>query len=157
MADTFYRDKARGKIAGVCAGLADYFGVSATILRVGFVLLALAGGPAVVGYLVLWLVLPEKATLSAPQGDTVRQNAQDIKTEARSFGRELQGLLAGKGEAASAPGKRVLWLGGILILVGAVSLADALGWFSWFREDMAWAVALILAGFVLLSRALRKR
>jgi phage shock protein C len=157
MTETFYRDKSGGMIAGVCAGLADYFGVSPTILRLGFVLLALAGGPGVMIYLVLWLILPEKATLGTRQGDTVQQNARDIGAEARSFGRELQGMLGGKGETAQAPSKRVLWLGGILILVGLISLGRSLGWFGWFREDLAWALALILAGGVMLYRALGKK
>jgi len=50
------RDK---KLAGVCGGLAHYFGIDATLVRVVFVLLTLAGGPGLLLYLVLWLVLPQ--------------------------------------------------------------------------------------------------
>jgi phage shock protein C len=37
----FYRDKANGKLAGVCAGLADYTGVDALWIRIAAVLLTL--------------------------------------------------------------------------------------------------------------------
>lgn len=85
----------------------------------------------------------------------MRQNVQDIESQARSLGQEVQSVLGGKGEAQRAPSKRILWLGGILIVIGLISLADALNLLSWFRPDMLWAMALILAGVVMFSRALR--
>ncbi len=155
MGSTFYRDKSRGVIAGVCAGLAEYFGVSPVLLRLIFVLLAFSGGPAVPAYLILWIILPEKATLGLPQRDTVQENVQDIQSQARSLGQELRSTLGSTKGTETAPGKRILWLGGILIVIGLVSLADSLNLLSWFRTDMLWALALILAGGVMLSRALR--
>jgi phage shock protein C len=57
-----YRDPARGRIAGVCAGLADYLGVTVFGLRLIVVLLAIFGlfGPLLIGYLVLAVLLPRK-------------------------------------------------------------------------------------------------
>ena len=46
------------KIGGVCAGLADYFDLDATILRVVWLLLILCAGTGLVAYIVLWIVLP---------------------------------------------------------------------------------------------------
>ena len=155
MVNEFYRDKSRGMIAGICAGLSDYFGVSASILRLGFVLLAMAGGPGVALYLILWIVLPERSAPATEQGQTVKANVRDIEAQARSFGQELRDVFGGSGQPAKAPSQRILWLGGILVLVGLVSLAKGLGWLNWFREDMAWALALILAGGVMLYRAIR--
>jgi phage shock protein PspC (stress-responsive transcriptional regulator) len=47
-------------IAGVCAGLAERFEISATVLRLAFVVGALfsALGPAVILYVVLWVIMP---------------------------------------------------------------------------------------------------
>lgn len=57
-----YRSTKDRKIAGVCGGLAEYFGVDPTIVRVVFVALALPGGlPGVVPYVILWVVVPTKA------------------------------------------------------------------------------------------------
>lgn len=49
-----------GMIAGVCAGLADYFGVDPTIVRVLFVLLILFGGGGGLLYIILWIVMPKQ-------------------------------------------------------------------------------------------------
>jgi phage shock protein C len=47
-------------IAGVCGGLAEYFGIDPVIPRIIFVILVLPGGlPGLVPYLILWVVLPE--------------------------------------------------------------------------------------------------
>jgi phage shock protein C len=51
----------RGRmLAGVAAGLADYFDVDPTIVRIGFVALALLGGLAVPLYLAGWLLIPDE-------------------------------------------------------------------------------------------------
>ncbi len=46
------------KIAGVCAGLADYFDMDATIIRVLWLLLFLCAGTGVLAYVIFWIVLP---------------------------------------------------------------------------------------------------
>ncbi|MGA2098405.1 MAG: PspC domain-containing protein [Candidatus Acidiferrum sp.] len=46
------------KIAGVAAGLADYFDVDVTIIRVVWLLLIFCAGTGVLAYFILWIVLP---------------------------------------------------------------------------------------------------
>jgi phage shock protein C len=46
------------KIGGVCAGLADYFDVDPTIVRVVWLLLFLCAGCGLLAYVILWIVLP---------------------------------------------------------------------------------------------------
>jgi phage shock protein C len=46
-------------IAGVCAGIAQRYGWSATTVRVLFVVSCLLPGPQFLVYLVLWLALPK--------------------------------------------------------------------------------------------------
>lgn len=46
-------------VAGVSAGLAEYMNLDPTIVRLLFVLLALAGGPGLLIYIIMWLVMPE--------------------------------------------------------------------------------------------------
>ncbi|MBC7868980.1 PspC domain-containing protein [Candidatus Saccharibacteria bacterium] len=56
-----YRSQTDKKIAGVCGGIAEYFNIDPTIVRVVFFILLLPGGlPGVVPYAVLWLVVPVK-------------------------------------------------------------------------------------------------
>ena len=54
-----YRNRKRGLLAGVCAGLSDWSGFNLTALRVGMVLLAIPfTAVIVIGYLALALLLP---------------------------------------------------------------------------------------------------
>jgi phage shock protein PspC (stress-responsive transcriptional regulator) len=53
-------------IAGVCAGLAEEFGISVTILRLAFVLGALISGTGLIIYIVLWVVMPLQRATDAP-------------------------------------------------------------------------------------------
>ena len=60
-----YRSRTDRKLAGVCGGLAQYSNIDATLIRVLFVVLALLGGPGLVIYLLMWILVPEE-----PQGTT---------------------------------------------------------------------------------------
>jgi phage shock protein C len=54
-----YRSRTDRKLAGVCGGLAEYFGrTDTTVVRVAFVVLALLGGAGVPIYLAMWLIVP---------------------------------------------------------------------------------------------------
>jgi len=56
------------KIFGVCGGLAEYFGLDATIVRVGVAALALFTVSAVLwAYLIAALIMPKKSTVY-PEG-----------------------------------------------------------------------------------------
>lgn len=56
---TWYRRRDDKMLAGVCAGLADQFGISVTIIRLAFLLSALVGGGVgAIVYLALWMVMP---------------------------------------------------------------------------------------------------
>ena len=46
-------------IAGVCGGLAEYFGMDATIVRVIYALLVLFGGVGILLYLIMALLMPQ--------------------------------------------------------------------------------------------------
>jgi phage shock protein PspC (stress-responsive transcriptional regulator) len=47
------------KLAGVCGGLAEYFGVDPTLVRLIVVLLSLLGGTGVLLYGAAWLIMPK--------------------------------------------------------------------------------------------------
>lgn len=56
-ANGFHLDKYNGKIFGVCAGIANYFGINTTLVRVGFVLGTLIGfGSLILVYLAIALI-----------------------------------------------------------------------------------------------------
>ena len=53
-----YRSRKDRMIAGVCGGLAQYFGIDPTWVRLIFILLLLAGGSALLVYVIMWLIVP---------------------------------------------------------------------------------------------------
>ena len=55
-----YRIPSEGMIGGVCAGLAEYFSVDPTIVRLIFVLLFLGGSAGFWIYVIMWLIMPVK-------------------------------------------------------------------------------------------------
>jgi len=72
---SLHRDPSKGKIAGVCAGIAEYFGMEIWLVRVltltGFFLL---GGPFFfVGYIAAWFILEKK-----PRGLSTKQKNDEF-------------------------------------------------------------------------------
>ena len=95
-AQRFYRDPLHGKLMGVCAGLADYFGWNVTLVR-GLAIVALLWFNVVTlaAYLVLGFVLPTKPeALYDWDADeeywrSVRRSAGDTFRDVRHRFREL--------------------------------------------------------------------
>ena len=54
------RSKSSRMLAGVCGGVAAYFNMDPTIVRVIYVLLTLAGAAGLLIYLIMWLLIPEE-------------------------------------------------------------------------------------------------
>lgn len=48
------------KIAGVCAGVAEYFDLDVALIRIIWVLVAIFGGGGLLAYVIGWLVMPEE-------------------------------------------------------------------------------------------------
>ncbi|MFC2104632.1 PspC domain-containing protein [Bacteroidota bacterium] len=51
-------------IAGVCAGIAEYFGWDIALVRILYLVLSIfsAAFPGIIVYIILWIVMPEKGT-----------------------------------------------------------------------------------------------
>ena len=47
-------------IGGVCGGLGRYLGIEPVLVRIAFVVLAVAGGSGLLAYLLAWLLIPEE-------------------------------------------------------------------------------------------------
>jgi phage shock protein PspC (stress-responsive transcriptional regulator) len=151
----FYRDKQRGVIGGVCAGLAHYFAVRPIWVRLIFILLALAGGTAVPAYMVLWILLPEREDIHVRRARAVRRNIDDVRSEARRWGRDLQDILQPGSGVGREEARRAAMVGGALIVLGLLFLASNLDLMGVFRLDQLWPLALILIGAIMANRALR--
>jgi phage shock protein PspC (stress-responsive transcriptional regulator) len=61
-----YRARHERMIGGVCGGLAKYLAIDPTVVRLLFILFALAGGPGIVAYLIMLIVVPEEPLAPPP-------------------------------------------------------------------------------------------
>jgi phage shock protein C len=55
-----YRSRTDRKLAGVCGGLAQYFNLDATLIRVLFIVLTVLGGAGLVIYVAMWIIVPKE-------------------------------------------------------------------------------------------------
>jgi phage shock protein C len=58
----FVRSTNDRKVAGVCAGVADYFDMDPTLVRILWALATLIPGPNILAYIVIWIAAPEGPT-----------------------------------------------------------------------------------------------
>jgi phage shock protein C len=98
----FYLDKANAKWLGVCSGIADYTGIDVTWVRVGMIVLTLAGGfpwTLVAYWLVAWMADNKPAGLYVDEDDAkfwqgVRSNPRRSTAEVRAKFRDIDRRLA---------------------------------------------------------------
>ncbi len=55
-----YRSSNQRIIAGVCGGIAEYFNIDPTLVRLIFVIVSLLGGSGILAYLIAALIIPEQ-------------------------------------------------------------------------------------------------
>ncbi len=140
-----YRSEKNEMIAGVCAGLAEYFEIDPSIIRIAFVLFTLMGGSGILVYILLWIVMPEEADADTASADRLGDVVTDMKEKATKVVQSV----TGQGPANSSGGVFAL----ILIVFGVFFLLrnSNIG-FGFFDMEDFWPVALILIGIILISK-----
>lgn len=158
-------------VGGVASGLAQYFGIDTLLVRIVFVILALAPpGIGIILYLVLWFLMepPAGAPQSATRtiGDRLRAMGNEIREDFRTGFSRAEGPPPSGGTPPSSPpppnrgwwspgygGRpRGLWAGVILVGLGAFFLLANIGVLSGFRWDILLPVVLIAIGVLILVR-----
>ncbi len=59
------------KIAGVCGGIGEYFGIDPTLVRLGFAALSFIAGGGMVVYIIATIIMPEAEACSRAADDPV--------------------------------------------------------------------------------------
>jgi phage shock protein C len=139
------------KWAGVAGGLAEYFDVDPTLVRVLWVALAiLTSGAAVALYVVLWFVMPRDDRPEDLSGWRGRW-PEDVRTETRQLIDEARGVVEPSPHVQRADQRQRL-AGVILVLLGLLFFGQQVGIFHWINWGLFWPVVLIGAGVLLLAR-----
>lgn len=135
-----YRSSDKGIVAGVAAGLGEYFSIDPAIIRLLFVLSTFFGGFGIPVYLILWLILPDKSGGDAGTEETIQKNIDQMKERTRSF---AQSFSANDGK----PPRNTLAL--ILIVIGVIFLMDNL---DLIRFELFWPLVIIVIGLAIWMR-----
>jgi phage shock protein C len=123
------RRSTRGRIAGVCAGIAEYLDADVTLVRLAWVILSIVPGGFVgglVAYVAAWAVMPDA---SEPEpADTGRRRLTRSVVD-----RKLAGICGGIAEylAVDSTAVRVAWIV-LTIVPGAVVLGLVAYLVAWF-------------------------
>lgn len=55
-----YKSNTNKMVSGVCGGIAEYFGIDPTLVRLGWVLFCALGGSGILAYVIAAIVIPHK-------------------------------------------------------------------------------------------------
>ncbi len=154
-----YRSHDDKILAGVCGGLAEYFGVDSTLVRLGFILIVALGGSGALLYLLLWLIMPKDANAPAVLNEErVKEFANEIKDKAQ----ELKASVKKEHEHQAhhkvcCGGRRGSFWGWILLIIGVIFLAGNL-MPHWFMRQLwsLWPLIFVIGGILLIVGAHKK-
>ena len=154
------RSRSDRMIGGVCGGLAKYFDMDPTIVRVIAVLLVFANGLGILAYIILAIVVPLEGSKAAEPKDTIKENVEEIKETASELGREIQSTLTGEEgesqEVAKVRHRRRNLLGIILIVLGILFLLGNFNLFWWLHWGNFWPLILVAVGLLIIVSARRR-
>ncbi len=143
------RNRREAVLGGVAAGFADYLDLDPVLVRLGFVLLALANGIGLLFYIICWAIMPtneddvlEHTSPGAKVEEEVRAAGARVATEVREIKNSGRGRMIG---------------GIVLIVVGSMFLLDRFSWVFhwpyWLRFGNLWPLILVAIGVALLMRS----
>nr|AGF93394.1 membrane protein containing PspC domain protein [uncultured organism] len=148
-------------LGGVCGGIAEYFNIDPTLIRLAFVLFFFADGAGILAYIIGWFIIPEKKktdndyhTKSGTSDDNYSEastgyheyqkkesetenSRKETKTEDDSFSFKLKG------------GSQRMW-GLLLVLIGGAFLVRY--WFPFVFVEKMWPLLIILVGLAFLLK-----
>ena len=150
------RNEQEKTIAGVCAGLAEYFDVDVTWVRIAFVLAVLAGFSGVLAYIVLWIAVPVK-----PYTPNYGQFNADYKVydntadpNAPIYDPAFSAIPDPKRKRSRTGG---VTIGLLFIIFGAFFLLDEFDFVPyWFEFHKLWPLVFIIPGIMMITNANKK-
>jgi len=136
-------------IAGVCSGLADYFDLDVTWVRIAFVVAVIAGASGLLAYLVLWIAVPRKPYLPNFGQFTSNYEVNDPENTSNL----MPGVPYSKSKKKDT-GNRSLIVGVLFIVFGTFFLLNEFNLIpDWIEFHNLWPLILIGIGIYTLSGA----
>jgi phage shock protein C len=167
-----YRDEYHKVLGGVCSGLAEYFEMDVTIVRLLFAFTFIVMGVGIIPYIVLWIVLPKKGYLYnqynnptvdytippqnpggqfAPPPPPFEDNPYRAYTS-NPFESEPAGYMPPKQRSNAG-----LIVGLVLIFIGAAILIENYDLIPDFDFERLWPAVLVLIGAALIMSGQKRQ
>ena len=143
-------------IAGVCGGIAEYFDVDSTLVRLLTVLVVLLGGAGVIAYIIAWIVIPKNPKQTSDENFEKREKLKEkIKKGAEDVFEEVKEHFESKEPHHKSERNRRILGGIIVIVIGVIFLLNSL--FPWVAWGSLWPVILIVVGTMIMIQAFKKK
>jgi len=156
MKNKLYRSKKDCVIGGVCGGIAEYFGVDPTLVRLLAILIFFFGGSGVIAYIIGWIIIPQN-----PNGNTEynSENKRDIEGKIKKgtdkANKKVEENLSEERSKGNSEKNRNIILGIILTIVGLIFMGSTFfPWITWAVWGAFWPVIIIVVGLVIVIRAI---
>jgi len=163
-----YRSRKNRTIGGVAAGLAEYFDIDPTLVRIIFVVSLFMGGSGVVAYILLWIIVPEEPyPVFTSTADSGGSPGESTGTTSRNYKSPEAGENTSQNSTPDSSAyenylrkieerkhKRLVILGIILVMAGLFFLADNFIPRIHFTDFFSLALIAIGIGLLLNSRKL---
>ncbi len=128
-----YRSVTNRRIAGVAGGIAEYFNIDPTPVRLLWLIAVFVGGTGVLAYIIAWIIIPEALTPERDQEQTIDITPNQPSSQAPPPAYHRTG----------AP-----YLGIFFILLGGIFLLQQ--FVPWFHWRNSWALILIALGILIM-------
>jgi len=151
-----YRSRKDVFLSGVCGGIAEYFNVDVSLVRIGWVIATLAtSGLGLIAYIIAAVVVPVEPSGGVDYMDTEPQNSSETKTNSGTEQKPRENPSSYSGWTDSNgwnkdSGTNRKYLGLFLILLGVFFIVKR--YIPSIDFGMLWAVCLVLAGFVIMTK-----
>jgi len=160
LAKRLYRSRKDCVIAGICGGIAEYFDIDPTLVRIIAVLTIFLNGIGLIAYIIAWIFIPQnpepvaKEKINEKKGaaQTMKKKVENI---AHQIGGSISGSIRGNQEGAEHRRSSRLVGGVILVCLGLLFLVN--NFLPWFSLAKFWPLILVILGLAVLTGGLRRR
>ena len=157
MTKKLYRSKKNCVIGGVCGGIGEYFDIDPIIIRLLVVLIFFMEGAGLIAYIIAWIIIPQKHNDNIESQSKSEAEDADMRKKSETKNKNLLVAECQPSEENnnhSAKNKNV-FLGLIFVFLGLIFLGTTFfSWFNWIAWSIYWPVILIIAGLVIMIRAI---
>jgi len=143
MEKRLYRSKVDQKISGVCGGIAEYFEIDSTLVRLFWLVSVFALGTGVLLYIIAAILIPERGNSESKinlNKDSDGVYRHENKTYDKNFDED----------------KNTKFIGYSLIAVGTILFIKRFPLFHWINFRLLFPILLVGAGLVVLGKSFKK-